>query len=395
VNYGSNPPPTADLVIVGGGVVGAATAFHAARAGLRAVLLEARPALCTLTTPVAAGAFRLQFDNLDELTLARESVELFLNFEDVTGQDTYRLAVHQRGYLWAATDPDTADRQRRLVSTLHGLGQHDVEILDGDEARRRYPYLGTDVLQARFRAQDGFLDAKELTFGLAEGSGAQVVTGCRVTGFDLAGDRLTAVRTEQGTVATPAAVIAAGPFSGVVAATAGVAMPVVAVTRSKLWMPDLAAVPADAPMTIDEGTGAHWRPAFGGAWLLYPDPATEPGPPLESVVPDPHFAFKLLDPSSPVSVARVAPFWRTVWEHGAGHWLVQAGQYTVTPDRLPLLGPTPVEGLFANTGYSGHGIMLSPAGSRLVVDAVTRSSTPQAAPFALDRAFREPPPATL
>src|SRR5216117_1306565 len=107
-----DPPRNADLVVVGGGVVGAATAFHLARAGLRPVIVEARPALCTLTTPVAAGAFRLQFESLEELTLVRESVELFLNFEEVTAQRTYRLHVQQPGYLWLTTREDVAKRQR-------------------------------------------------------------------------------------------------------------------------------------------------------------------------------------------------------------------------------------------------------------------------------------------
>ena len=70
----ADPPRQAELVIIGGGVVGAATAFYAARAGLRPLLLERRAALATLTTAAATGSFRLQFDNLDELTLVRESV---------------------------------------------------------------------------------------------------------------------------------------------------------------------------------------------------------------------------------------------------------------------------------------------------------------------------------
>jgi sarcosine oxidase subunit beta len=395
VNYRSDLPTAADLVIVGGGVVGAATAFHAARAGLRPLVLEARPALCTLTTPVAAGAFRLQFDTLEELMLVRESVRLFLEFEEVTQQREYRLGVRQPGYLFAAIDEATAGRQRRLVAQLHEWGQDDVELLDGDEARRRFPYLGPDVIQARSRAGDGFLDTKQLTFGLAAGSGAEIVLPCRVIGFDVRDGRLRGVLTSLGPVSTPAAVIAAGPLSGPVADTAGLALPVVTVRRHKLWMPDLDMVPADAPMTIDEDTGAHWRPAFGGAWILYTDPATPPEPPVEAVPPDPGFAFQVLDPSSPASVARIVPFWRTVWEHGANHWVLQAGQYTVTPDHHPILGPTGVEGLFVNTGYSGHGIMLSPAASRLVVELITGARQVGENPFALDRPFGGRPTSTL
>jgi sarcosine oxidase, subunit beta len=386
-------PPTADVVVVGGGVVGAATAFHLSRAGLRPVIVEARPALCTLTTPVAAGAFRLQFESLEELTLVRESVELFLHFEEVTRQREYGLNVRQQGYLWLTTDEKVAARQRELVKRLHGWGQTDVEVLDGDEVRRRFGFVGPNVIRARFRQGDGFVDTKALTYGLAAASGAAVVLDTKVTGFGVTGGRLATVETTRGDIAVGAAVIAAGPLSGVLAATAGVQLPVLMIRRHKLWVPGLAAVPPEAPMTIDEDTGAHWRPAFGGAWVLYPDPSEIPGPPEESVRVDPAFAFRVLDPASPVSVARTVPFWRDVWEHGTHQWVLQAGQYTVTPDRRPLIGPTPIEGLWANTGYSGHGIMLGPAGSRLLADLMARPGEPN--PFALDRAFEPTEPALL
>ena len=95
MNYLPQPPARAELVVIGGGVVGAATAWYAARAGLRPLIVESRPALCSLTTPASAGAFRLQFDNLEELTLVRESVDLFLNFKEATGQDEYELDLRR------------------------------------------------------------------------------------------------------------------------------------------------------------------------------------------------------------------------------------------------------------------------------------------------------------
>jgi sarcosine oxidase, subunit beta len=393
VRYLDHLPPSAELVIVGGGVVGAATAFHAARAGIRPMILEARPALCTLTTPVAAGAFRLQFDDLEELTLVRESAELFLNFEEVTGQDRYRLGLRQQGYLWLTTDPRTADRQRRLVETLHGWGQTDVELLSADEVRDRFPFVGEDVLQARWRAGDGFIDTKQLTYGLTLASVADVLVGTPATSFRVSSGRLTGVGTADGIIATEAAVIAAGPLSGLVAAEAGLDLPIVTVPRQKLILPDLPEVPSDAPMTIDEDTGVHWRPALHGAWALFTDPTTPATPPTPNVPLDPAFAFRLLDPNSPHALARVVPFWRKVWEGGSAPWMLQAGQYTVTPDHRPVIGPTPIEGLWVNTGYSGHGIMLGPAGSHHLVDLLTGKAEEN--PFALDRAFAEREPPTL
>jgi sarcosine oxidase subunit beta len=101
-----------------------------------------------------------------------------------------------------------------------------------------------------------------------------------------------------------------------------------------------------------------------------------------------------MDPASPSSVARVVPFWRDVWERGSRHWMLQAGQYTVTPDHRPLIGETSVRGLFVNTGYSGHGIMLSPAGGRVLVDALASGDGGEHT-FAPGRAMAMRPQPTL
>jgi len=152
IRYLPGPPRTAELVIVGGGIVGAATAFHAARAGLRPLLLERRPALCSLTTAVAAGGFRLQLETREQLELVRESAELFLNLAELTGQPGLDGGVRQQGYLWLTTTAAGAERQRRLVERQRAWGVDGVELLDGDEARKVFPFLSPEVAQARFRA---------------------------------------------------------------------------------------------------------------------------------------------------------------------------------------------------------------------------------------------------
>src|SRR6185295_664994 len=95
-------PPTADVVIVGAGVVGCATAFRAARAGLRAVVIDARPRPATLTTPAATGAYRLQFDNAEEVALVREGVELYADFAARAGLPGYDIGLRPQGYLFCA-----------------------------------------------------------------------------------------------------------------------------------------------------------------------------------------------------------------------------------------------------------------------------------------------------
>jgi D-hydroxyproline dehydrogenase subunit beta len=382
---GSEPPRRAELVVVGSGIVGAATAFFAARAGLDVLVLERRPAICSLTTAVAAGGYRLQLEHREELALVSRTVDLLERFQDETGQSLHDPGLRPQGYLWLAATPETAARQRELVARQREWGVDGVELLSGDEARERFPWLSADVVQARFRQRDGLIEPKRIAMGLLEGSGAQVVTGVGVTGFDIDHGRLAAVRTDRGAVAADACVIAAGPLSELLARTAGVELPVSAVRRQRVLLWDVPEVPRDAPMTIDEETTTHWRPVASGAYLLHPE-ASEPGrEPVEDVPADPGFAVRLLDPASPVAVARTAGFWRDVWDRAGSAWVVQAGQYTMTPDQRPLIGPTEVEGLWVNTGYSGHGVMAGPAGGEILAELLTGARADS--PFRLDREF--------
>src|SRR5690242_15758216 len=141
IDHRSEPPPTTDLVIVGGGIAGAATAFHAARAGLRAVLVERRPLLASLTTAAAAGGYRLQLDNEEEYRLISESVDLFLDFAEATGQSEYDPAIQQQGYLWVTTEEGRAPQQRDLVAAQRSWGLRDVELLAADALRDRFPWV--------------------------------------------------------------------------------------------------------------------------------------------------------------------------------------------------------------------------------------------------------------
>ena len=378
-------PSGAELVVIGAGVVGASTAFWAARAGMSAVVLEARPAAASLTTPASTGAFRLQFDNLEETELVRESVELILNFTEVTGQDSGPLAIRQPGYLWATTSDERAEEQRRLVALQHSWGQTDIETLTGREARRRFPYLSYEVVHARYRAGDGFVDPQALTLGLLRASQAPLHTSCRVVSMQAVASGGFTIDTNRGTLLAEQVVIAAGPFSGKLAQMVGVELPVEVKPRHKVVVPHLDRVPPDAPMTIDDDTGAHWRPALRGAYALDAAPRGASIEPVEDVPPDSDIAFGVLDPSRAESVARISPFWAEAWWRGELRWMVHSGQYMMTPDHRPLIGETSVEGLWVNTGYSGHGIMGSPAAGRILADLLTARL--DESPFSVDRRF--------
>lgn len=401
------PPRTADVVIVGGGIVGCASAFFATLAGLDAVVLEARPRPATLTTPASTGAFRLQFDNEEEIALVREGIELFDAFAERAGLSGYDLALRHNGYLFCALSEASLARQERMVAIQRAAGVEGLELFGGDEARRRFPYLGPDVLQARFRAGDGFLDPVRLAYGYAiaasggrgvarpEGAGkATFCLGQRVESLTVIGGRVVAVRTAHASIATNAVVLATGPFLARTAALAGLDLALRPTRRQKLVMPLVPDVPPDAPMTIQEETAAHWRPWSSGAFLLCTESDTPPTDPAWNVPTGADFAFRLLDPASPTAVARVSPFWKRPWERGAA-WFLQAGQYEYTPDRRPYIGATAVGGLWLNGGYSGHGIMGSAGGSRLLIDLVAgcdtapsrgiRAAGPNGNPFRPDR----------
>ena len=400
IEVADSPPATADLVVIGGGIVGCATAFFAARAGLRVVVVERRAALGTLTTPASTGAFRLQFDNPEEIALVREAVELFEGFVERTGLDGWNLGLRHGGYLFCSLTDATVERSRQLVERQRAWGLDDVELLTGDEARARWPWLSPDVRGARYRAGDGWLDVKALTIGYATAAsnapaiagaagsgGATFLTRAEVTGISVQGDRVVAVETSRGRIATERVLVATGPFTAITAALAGVELAVAPTRRQKLVIPDLPLVPPDAPMTIHEESAAHWRPAMRGCLALYTEAGTEPAPAADPVPIDHDWAFGLLAPASEHGLARVAPFWRDVWNDGAptAHWFLMAGQYEVTPDRRPYIGSVGPDGFFVNGGYSGHGVMAGAGGSRLAVELVTGDAEASANPFRPDR----------
>jgi sarcosine oxidase subunit beta len=392
-------PASVDLVVIGAGVAGAATAYFAARAGLQVLVIERRSSIASLTTVAATGAFRLQHDNADELALVQEGLPLYLNFAEESGLTGWNLDIRQQGYLFCSRTEASAAKGRDLVALQRTFGLTDVELLSGDEARARWSYLSAEIRQVRFRAGDGFIDQVALTNGYAaasshaahiggaSGSGhATYALETTATGFVRdASSGVTGVTTNRGAVHAPQTVIAAGPWSGLVAKLAGIDLPIAPTIRQKLVIPNLPVIDQSGPMTIDDETGSHWRPALAGAYALRTDPTTPVGEPLLEVPTDEAMAHALLDPDSPTSLALLAPFWRDVWRDGPPAWHLQAGQYEYTPDHRPFIGPTDQAGLFVNTGYSGHGVMCSAGGARRTVDLLLGRAAAAEEPFRVGR----------
>ena len=378
-------PESADVVIVGGGVIGCATAFYATEAGLDSVVVERREALGALTTAASEECFRAQFDDRDNILMMMESIDVFEHFADVIRIPGYDIDIHQNGYLFLTSEEEGANVLRKRVELQHAVGLRDVELLGSDEIRRRYPFAASNVLAATYRARDGWLSTHELTYGFAKGSGALFALRTDARSIRLDAHGVAGLTTNRGEIATRCVVVAAGPFSGVVASFAGVQLPLSLIRRQKVILSEVPMVPQNAPMTIDSDTGAFWRPEVGGAALGWALPE-EPGEPLEKVPTDWTFPAVVLE-----GVARLVPFWSQVEKTlTRDHVFLSAGQYTCTPDHKPIIGPcSTVPGLFFNLGYSGHGIMASPAGARRLVDLMLDPSANETNPFRADRFAEE------
>jgi len=377
-------PRQADLVIIGGGILGVATAFHASRAGLDTVVLEMRDGLGTFTTASSEECFRAQFSEPENVAMMNASIEVFENFSEVIGVPGYDISLHQQGYLFYTDAPEGPENLRAQVEHQQSIGLGDVEFLSGDEVRRRFPWASPKVTAATYRAGDGWLSTHELTHGFAKGSEALFLLRTTVTGIELGSQGVEGVETNRGHIFTRTVVIAAGPFSGQVAGLAGLDLPLTLLRRQKTIIGQDPAIPQDAPMTISLPSGAFWRPEVGGAAMGWALPE-EPGEPLEKVPTDWTFPAIVIE-----EVSKLAPFWEEVMGRlTRDSVFVSAGQYTCTPDSKPIIGPSPdVGGLFFNLGYSGHGIMAAPEGSHYVVAMITGQMSDEDNPFSCQRFAR-------
>lgn len=360
------PPATADVVVIGGGIVGAATAFFLARFGRRPVIVERMDRLADATTRVSAHAVRCQFSEPENIDQTKESLAIYEGFAELLGRPAAGKAIGlcQQGYLFASTEPGETLAFRARVERQRTLGVHDVELLDGDEIRHRFPWMSAEVAVGTFRQRDGWLDASAAAVELAAASGAPVLLETTVVSIDIEAGRVAGVTTDRGRIATGDVVLAAGPLSR---ALSPEPLPVALWRRHRIATRADARVPTGAPMTIDANTGAHWRPHQGGAMVAWARPETDREA-TWPVVTDP--AWPDLALRSETGVGRLSPFWRDLAaELTSADYLFTAGLYTVTPDHKPLIGPAnETGGLWLNTGYSGHGVMGAPSGSRLLAE---------------------------
>jgi sarcosine oxidase subunit beta len=358
---------TADVVIIGAGIVGSSIAYHLTAAGCTNVLiLERETHQGKGSTGKSMGGVRAQFSTPVSIQMSLYSIPFYAEFEEYTG---YEAGYRPQGYLFLATSQQQFEYLRANADTQRALGVRDVCLLSADEIRRQYPLLaGDDLVGGSFCATDGFVDPHSTMSGFmkrARERGARLWREAEVTGICVKGGRVVGVQTTRGPVETRTLVNAAGPWAASVARFAGVELPVKPLRRMLLPSEPFEQYPHTAPMTIDMATGFHFRPESRGFLLAWNDPEEQSSFRTDF---DPDFVEKVL-----TQAANRVPIFENLPVNPQKGW---AGLYEMTPDHHPILGAAPgVEGLYFANGFSGHGVMHAPATGRIMADLVLKGET--------------------
>jgi sarcosine oxidase subunit beta len=351
-------PKTADIVIVGGGVMGASAAYHLAKRGFRnIVLLEKEEFFGTGATGRCAGGVRYQFSTEINVRLSLESLPMIECFREETGQD---VDYRQCGYLLIATNEGNATTFRHNVEMQNRLGVQ-TELLSGEEVRLRLPLMRfEDALAGTFHRKDGLVDPNGVVAGYisaAQKLGARALTHVEVTGIRLSGDEIAAVETTQGVIQTRIVLNAAGPWAGLIGEMAGVSIPIIPVRRQMFTTNTLREIPADFPFVIDFAQSLYFHREGDGLLIGMSNQNEKPG--FDQSV-DEDFEMENFE----AALARLPLLERS---SRASHW---AGLYEVTPDAHPIFGGSHVKGFTICAGFSGHGFMHGPVAGKLMTEYI-------------------------
>jgi sarcosine oxidase, subunit beta len=346
----------AEVVVIGGGVMGTSVAFHLAEAGVGRVLLVERDDLGSGSTSKAAGGVRAQFSDEVNIRLGARGLEAFARFGDRPGQE---IDLHRVGYLFLLSRPEDVASFERSVALQNELGVPS-RMIPVAEAKRLSPLISTDgLLGAAFSPDDGHCTPESVVLGYATGArrhGATIRTRCEVTGIETDGGEIRAVRTSRGRVATSAVVCTAGAWSRAVGAMAGVDLPVEPLRRQIVFTEPIPDLPRPVPMTIDFTTSFYFHAEGEGLMLGMSDPDERPG-----------FLLGRSDAWLPRLTGAIGARAPRLLDVGlTGGW---AGLYEVTPDHNALIGEDAAVSRFLYaTGFSGHGFLQGPAVGEVVRD---------------------------
>ncbi|MCA0456524.1 MAG: FAD-binding oxidoreductase [Chloroflexi bacterium] len=352
-------PTRAAVVIIGGGVMGASTAYHLAKRGVKdVVLLEREEFFGQGSTGRCAGGIRHQFSTSINIELSIRSLAMLRDFEAQTGQ---AIDIKLCGYLFLLSTPEQVAQFERNVALQNSHGVQS-EILTVEQIARRVPLLNLDgIIGGSYYGGDGIADPSGVVNGYiaaAREHGASAYNGVTVTGIDVEDGAVTAVHTNHGSIQTSVVVNAAGPWSAPIAAMAGIDLPVTPERQQILVTTPMPTIPADFPFIIDFGQRLYFH-REGGGLLTGMSVVGEP-PTFEQTV-NPDWTMGHMD----AAMERL-PIMET-----AGKLTEWAGLYEVTPDAHPIIGPlAEVRGFYAVTGFSGHGFMHGPIAGLLISEQI-------------------------
>jgi len=347
-------PPTAQIVIIGGGVMGASTAYHLAKAGASEVLLLERSAhLEDAATSRCAGGVRYQFATPVNIELSKVSLPMLERFQDELGVDPqYR----QIGYVFVLTRPQDVESFRATVELQRRMGVN-TEWLDGDEVRRRLPLMRfEDALAGTVHSKDGLADPSSVNSGYlnrARDLGVRVAMETEVVAVRIEKGRVAGVNTNRGQVRCEHAVNAAGPWAAEVGQLVGLDIPIRPVRRQMVTTTPIPELPPDFPFVIDFARSLYFHPEGEGLLTGMSNPDQPSG--YEQTI-DEDWEMAALE----------AAMQRMPILERAGRLAGWAGLYEVTPDAHPIFGPTEIEGFWIVSGFSGHGFMHGPVAGKLM-----------------------------
>ncbi len=344
---------TAEIVIIGGGIVGASIAYQLTESGVTDVLVLEREAHQGKgSTGKSMGGVRAQFTTAVNIQMSLYSIPFYAEFEERLGHPS---GYRPQGYLFVATQPAHLQYLETNQRLQRSLGLKQVRMVSREEILAMVPQLrADDVLGGSFCATDGFVDPYSCMVGFSARAAERGVkiersSEVRAIARDGAGGFL--VTTSRETIRARVVVNAAGAWAGQVAALIGAELPVEPMRRMLIPTEPFAEVSHEIPMVIDMTNGFHFRPEGRGFLLAWNDPEQQPGFGQEF---DPEFIEKVL-----VRAADRVPCFENLAVNPKRAW---AGLYEMSPDHHGILGSLPeLPGMYFANGFSGHGVMHAPA----------------------------------